>query len=118
MLISNSFGQRFYYIRFLYAIEAGYAWSATIFLLVVYGLWQKGRLLQIDWALLLLFVLLFTHLGMLTRLPLMHDVAAWLLAMPRAEMTAGVLLSQVISNVLATLFLQSFSDDWQMLAWG
>ena len=106
------------YPFFLYAIEAGYAWSATIFLLAVYSLWQKGRLLQIDWALLLLFVLLFTHLGMLTRLPLMHDVAAWLLAMPMAEMTAGVLLSQVISNVPATLFLQPFSDDWQMLAWG
>lgn len=106
------------YPLFLAAIEFGYAMEGTLLLLFIYGSWQKKRLWQVDWALLLLFVLMFSHLGMLARLSVMQALAGWLLEMPGAAFTGGILLSQLISNVPATIFLQPFTDDWKTLAWG
>jgi len=106
------------YPLFLYAIELGYGSISTLFLMVVYTVWLRRLMLRIDWALLLLFILMFTNCGMLTRLPEMQSLAVWLLHLPGQEITAGVLLSQVISNVPAALFLEPFTSDWQKLAWG
>jgi len=55
---------------------------------------------------------------MLTHLSQMHVVAEWLLNRAGQELTAGVLLSQIISNVPAAIFLEPFADDWQRLALG
>ncbi len=106
------------YPIFLYALDQGQGWIATAFLIVIYAIWQNRRLLEIDWALLLLFVLMFTHLGMLTQLSQVHLLAEWLLSRPGRELTAGIFLSQIISNVPAAIFLEPFSADWQRLAWG
>lgn len=106
------------YPVFLGALELGYGWPATLLLLLLYGCWQRSLLLRIDWALLLLFLLLFTHLGMITQMPLMQTMATEGLRLPGRELTAGILLSQLISNVPATLFLQPFTGDWRLLAWG
>jgi Na+/H+ antiporter NhaD/arsenite permease-like protein len=106
------------YPLFLYALEQGQGWIASLLLMIIYAFWQKRRLLEIDWALLLLFVLMFANLGMLTQLSRMHLLAEWLLNLPGLDLTAGVLLSQIISNVPAAIFLEPFSSDWQQLAWG
>jgi Na+/H+ antiporter NhaD/arsenite permease-like protein len=106
------------YPLFLYALDQGQGWIASVMLIVIYACWQKRRLLEIDWALLLLFVLMFANLGMLTQLSQMHLLAGWLLDFPGSDLTAGILLSQIISNVPAAIFLEPFSADWQQLAWG
>jgi Na+/H+ antiporter NhaD/arsenite permease-like protein len=107
-----------FYPFFLFALDRGQGWIATAILIVIYAVWQKRRLLEVDWALLLLFVFMFTHLGMLTRLSQMLLLADWLLNLPGSELIAGILLSQIISNVPATILLEPFSSDWQRLAWG
>ncbi|MCC5788299.1 MAG: hypothetical protein JJT75_01600 [Opitutales bacterium] len=106
------------YPVFLVALELGYGWPAVLVVLIVYGFWQKSRLKEIDWALLLLFVLMFLNIGMLTSFSPMQSFAESLLNLPGGEVTAGILLSQIISNVPAAIFLEPFSSDWQRLGWG
>lgn len=63
-------------------------------------------------------MLMFVNLGLLARLPFMPPLVDVLLALPGADIAGAVVLSQVISNVPATIFLAEFSDHWYALAWG
>jgi Na+/H+ antiporter NhaD/arsenite permease-like protein len=87
---------------------------------VVLGLflWRRRTVLAgIDWLLLLVFLLMFVDLGLLARLPPVQAAVPGWLAGPAGLFGVGVGLSQLISNVPATLFLAAFSDDWRTLAW-
>jgi Na+/H+ antiporter NhaD/arsenite permease-like protein len=106
------------YPVFLYALDYGKGWIASLILIIVYGFWQKRRLFEIDWALLLLFVMMFVNIGLLVEFSLIHTFAELLLQLPGAELSAGTLLSQLISNVPAAIFLEPFCADWKRLAWG
>lgn len=74
-------------------------------------------LVSLDWGL-LLFVLMFCNLGLLANLPVMAGYANFLLTGPATDYLAGAVLSQGISNVPATIFLNEFASDWKALAWG
>lgn len=106
------------YPLFLLAIELGYAVPGALLLASLYG-WRFRQVLKgVDWALLVVFVLMFVDLGLLARLPAVMSAAEALDRLPGGLFTAAVALSQVMSNVPAAIFLQRFSDDWQALAWG
>jgi len=62
--------------------------------------------------------LIFIDLGLLAQLPLLQQFAAQLVALPNGSYTGAALLSQLISNVPAAIFLQHFTDDWRALSWG
>ena len=104
------------YPLFLLAAELGQAVPAAALLLALFVWRFRAVLAGIDWLLLLVFVLMFMDLGLLAGLPLMAEWVPTLLAMPGGELGAGILLSQLISNVPATIFLAGFTDDWRTLA--
>lgn len=106
------------YLPVIVAIELGFAVIAAS--LVILGYWWKARavVLGIDWWLLLVFALMFIDLGLLAQLPLMQQLADASLQLPGGAFTAGALLSQLLSNVPAAIFLQNFTDHWQALSWG
>lgn len=87
-------------------------------LLAAYFLLKRSVVSGIDWLLLLVFMLMFIDLGLLAQLPLLQQLAAQLVAMPNGSYTGSALLSQLISNVPAAIFLQHFTDDWRALSWG
>lgn len=82
------------------------------------GMLGRGVLAGVDWLLLVVFMLMFIDLGLLAQLPVWSHLAPGVASLPGGVMTAGVLLSQLISNVPAAIFLEQFSDDWRLLAWG
>jgi Na+/H+ antiporter NhaD/arsenite permease-like protein len=82
-------------------------------------LWRRDAVLKIDWALLLIFVLMFIVLRSVAALPDVHDVVARLgLQSPLRAYVAGAVLSQGISNVPAAIMLAEFTKDWRALAYG
>lgn len=82
-------------------------------------LWRRDAVLKIDWALLLIFVLMFIVLRSVAALGWVHETVAHLgLQTPLRAYVAGAVLSQGISNVPAAIMLAEFTKDWQALAYG
>lgn len=82
-------------------------------------LWRRDAVLKIDWALLLIFVLMFIVLRSVAALPWVHETVARIgLQTPLRAYVAGAVLSQGISNVPAAIMLAEFTKDWRALAFG
>lgn len=105
------------YPLFLIAAESGYTMWAAAAVIALYLCIARQVVREVDWLLLLVFVLMFIDLGLLAGLPWVATRVPELLALPGGLLTTGALLSQFISNVPATIFLANFTDDWRTLAW-
>lgn len=106
------------YVPFLVFTELGFAPHAAAMVILLYGLTWARVLRGVDWLLLVVFVLMFVDLGLLASLPAVRTLAGGIVELPGGVFTAGVLLSQAISNVPAAIFLAGFTDDTRLLAWG
>lgn len=106
------------YPVFLLLTEQGWAPVAAVLVGSLYLLFFRRVLMGIDWLLLLVFGLMFIDLGLLARLPLLLGAGEYLEQLPGGIYSAGLLVSQLTSNVPAAILLENFSDDWRGLAWG
>ena len=105
------------YAPFLVATDLHHA-GIALALLTAIVLAVRARLLrEVDWGLLLVFVLMFVDLRLLAELdPVRRAIAA--LGLDRAAHLywTGIALSQVVSNVPATIALAEYSQDWRVIA--
>jgi len=106
------------YPLFLIAAEAGFAMAGAAGILVFFQVMRPAILKGVDWLLLGVFLLMFLDLALLASLPAVAGFAEQVVALPGGVFMGGVLLSQLLSNVPAALFLWSFTDDVRALAWG
>jgi Na+/H+ antiporter NhaD/arsenite permease-like protein len=106
------------YPVFLVCAELDLALPAAIGVVLLYAAVARGVLREVDWILLAVFVLMFVDLGLLAGIPVVAAFASDLALAPGGMLTAGVVVSQLISNVPAAIFLAGFADDWRALAWG
>lgn len=92
---------------------------ALVLVFAAYALIHRRVLRELDWTLLLIIALMFVDLGQLAVLP---DVSGWLYQLPIGSggnaFVAGVVVSQLISNVPATILLHSYVHDLTALAYG
>ncbi len=87
---------------------------AMLFLLMFRSVFAR-----LDWPLLLVFVLMFVDLRLVAGLPWVARLLdAVDLRQPLALYLTGSGISQLISNVPATILLSGYSHDWRTLAWG
>jgi di/tricarboxylate transporter len=106
------------YPVFLVLTDMHYAPWALLAVLLSLGLLRWRVLAQIDWGLLLVFVLMFVDLRLLAGLDLVqHALNGWGLAQPLHLFWAGIGASQIVSNVPAAIALAEFSKDWKVLAY-
>ena len=91
-------------------------WVCALAALAVFLLLDRRALREVDYALLLTFVCFFVFVGNLGRIGIVHDFLVRRIA--GHELAAGVLLSQVISNVPAALMLSSFTENAPALLLG
>ncbi|WP_409699396.1 SLC13 family permease [Yoonia sp.] len=106
------------YPMFLLAVNAGHALIGAGAVLAVFALLFRNLLRGVDWPLLLVFVLMFVNLGLLGQVPTLAALTAAAMDGADAAYAVGALLSQVMSNVPAAIFLAPFAEDWRALAWG
>ncbi|MDX5446052.1 MAG: hypothetical protein LPJ87_08350 [Zoogloeaceae bacterium] len=105
------------YPPFLIAAEFGYTVWAAGGVIALYLALARHVLREVDWLLLLVFVLMFIDLGLLAGMPWIAERVPMLLELPGGLLMTGALLSQAVSNVPAAIFLNTFTDDWRTLAW-
>lgn len=78
--------------------------------------WNRHLLRRADYGLLLTFVFFFVFVGNLKQVPAVSALLSRLIA--GRELTVGILLSQVISNVPAAMLLSGFTADYVPLLLG
>lgn len=98
-------------------LETGHAAVAALVVLALLGLWRPRVVLRMDWALIATVALMFVLLGHLADWRVVAELLAW----PdwhkaSTVLLGGVALSQVISNVPATMALVDRVPDTMALA--
>lgn len=111
------------YPLFILALEYGQGLAGVFIIALVYAIRNRPILFGIDWQLLLVFALMFINLGLLAELPVTQTGLQILLQVPGESFIASALLSQLISNVPATIYLQSAllqdnASGWLAIAYG
>lgn len=107
------------YPAFLVAADLGHAVPACAAVLAAFALVRPRVLREVDWALLLVFVLMFIVLRTLAQEPAVHAWAGGLgLDRPQRLYAAAIVASQLVSNVPAAIALAETTSDWRLLAIG
>jgi di/tricarboxylate transporter len=107
------------YLPFLIATDLHQAPWAALLVLCIFAVLRPKVLAQVDWALLLVFVLMFIDLRLLAGLDsVRRAVTALDLAQPLRLYFTAITASQLISNVPAAIALAEYSKDWRVLAYG
>ena len=79
---------------------------------------RRELLARLDWALILVFILMFIDLRLLSQL---GAVQTWLSSADLRQLPhlylAGIAASQLISNVPAAILLAEYSHDWRVIAY-
>ena len=106
------------YLPFLLATDLhqpGWALAAVAVAVLVL---RPRVLLQLDWGLLLVFVLMFIDLRLIAGLaPVQHAMARLDLTDAATLYGVSIAASQVISNVPAAIALVEYSKDWRAGLW-
>jgi len=98
-------------------MEYGQAPLGALLLLVLFALLARPSLARIDWLLLLTFAAIFLGLGHFANLPLVHQALDRLdFGQPLTLYAGGIVASQLISNVPATVLLLERTPDTIALA--
>ena len=99
------------------AIDQGHAVAGAALLLTLFAVRGRASLLHVDWPLLLLFALIFLALGHLAELPAVsHALALLDWHRPLTLYASGIVMSQFISNVPATVLLLDHAANPLILA--
>lgn len=107
------------YLPFLVLCDLRFANYAAPALIVLTAFARRDVLVRVDWALLLVFILMFIDLRLAAQLPLIRsglDHAH--LGDPRRVWATAVASSQVISNVPAAILMAEYSSDWRAIGSG
>ena len=92
-------------------------WEAALLLtFLLLAVSARNLFLRVDWGLLATFCGFFVFVGNLSRLSLVREALAPLIA--GRELLAGALVSQLISNVPAALMLSAFTENGARLLTG
>lgn len=107
------------YLPFLVATDLHHAGAAVAAVLLVFLVMRPRVLAQLDWGLLLVFVLMFIDLRLLAGLSVVREAMQGLDLGQWANLyVASILASQVVSNVPAAIALAEYAQDWRVIAYG
>lgn len=98
-------------------MEHGHAVLGAVLLLVPFALLERTTLIHVDWLLLATFAAIFLGLGHFAELgPVQHALDGLNLDNPLTLYVSGIVASQLISNVPATVLLLRHAPDAAALA--
>ena len=106
------------YLLFIASLELKQELWGLLLVAVGFFLLARKVVLSVDWTLLLVFIAMFIDVHLLTQLPALHHLlsSTGQLSPPALWLTA-IGLSQVISNVPATILLLNYVPPATLLAW-
>lgn len=107
------------FVPFIVCAELHHADLALVTVALLFLLLYPKVFRRLDWPLLLVFILMFIDLRSVAALPWVNGLlGAAGLGQPSHLYLAGIVASQFISNVPATILLSAHATDWRSLAWG
>ncbi len=104
---------------FILLIEKGLVLEGLVLVILVYLMFYRKIIGKIDWLLLLFFVLVFIDLRVISRIEQIDNLVRTVdLGTGRSVFLFSVLVSQIISNVPASVFVHHFTHNYLALAYG
>lgn len=105
------------YPPFLVLTDLHHPLAALLLVVLPFAVLWRGVLAKVDWALIIIFILMFIDLRQVAGLHALHEWIAHLHPeRPLRLFLLGVGASQVISNVPAAILLAEYSRDWKTIA--
>ncbi len=105
-------------IVFILTTEFNYDKYCLGFLSVYYLFFRRDVLKNADWGLILLFIIIFIDVNLFYRLHVVNRFMAGLdLQNGRVLFVSGALISQIISNVPATILLVNYSSQFKLITY-
>lgn len=106
------------YAIFLLCLDIGLPLYGLLAVFAGFLLLARRVLLQIDWSLIFVFAAMFIDVGLFTRLPPLQPAFAAIAGLSDGGVYAlGVGLSQIVSNVPATILLLNYAPSSTQLAY-
>ena len=106
------------YIPFLVCADLHYPVPALALVMTIFLLMHRDVLKQVDWPLILVFILMFIDLRLIAQTALMRSlIDSAGLANLRNLYFAGIATSQFISNVPAAILLSEYTREWRLVAY-
>ncbi len=106
-------------LLFIIAMEVNIEPYAFSMVLIIYLLARRDVISKSDWLLLLLFIIFFVDFGVLGNLEIIRKLMLRLnLESERIIFATSSMLSQIMSNVPAAIFMAHFTDRWLPIAYG
>lgn len=79
---------------------------------------DRSLFMKVDYALLITFIGFFVFIGNISAVPAVRDFMSSLLRTPESTFFTSIAMSQIISNVPATVLLSGFTDHFKELLLG
>jgi di/tricarboxylate transporter len=106
------------YFPFLASIDVQQAEAAVVLVLAIFLVAHRRVLARVDWALILVFMLMFVDMRLIAQEPAVHALIEQLkLGDSQQLYFTGIAISQLISNVPAAILLAEYSNDWRLIAY-
>ena len=106
------------YFPFLASIDAHQAEAAVIVVLAIFLIVHRRVLARVDWALILVFMLMFVDMRLIAQESAVRSFIEQLeLGNLQHLYFTVVVISQLISNVPTAILLAEYSNDWQLIAY-
>jgi len=109
----------FLLILFIFSVELNFERYFLLVVILSFLFSNKKIIAETDWGLILLFIFIFIDIRLLCQLKEIRHVLTHLdFNDGRTLLLSGSLLSQVISNVPATILLSHYSSDFKIISYG
>ncbi|MBP1037544.1 anion permease [Serratia fonticola] len=106
------------YVAFLICLDLDVPLYGMLLVFAGFLLLARQVLLQIDWSLIFVFLAMFINIGLLTQLPAVQPLFDQIASLADGSVYAlGIALSQVISNVPATILLLNYVPSSALVAY-
>ncbi len=106
-------------IIYIVSLELNFSFFILPVIIVIYIIFYKNVVLKADWLLLIIFIIIFIVFHVLSTLPvILESVNKINLKSSGNVFLFSSLVSQIISNVPAGVFVSKFSTNWFAIAYG
>ncbi len=106
-------------LLYLAALELNLVYFAVPIIILLYLFLHRKTLWHADWLLILLFIVIFIDFSLISKIPAVHEgISSINLNTPKNLFLFSAFLSQLVSNVPATVMLSNFSSNWLVMGYG
>ena len=106
-------------ILFVFLLNIGVSIASLLAVFLVYLILLRKLIQKVDWAFLLLFIVIFVDFGIISKISVIIDLMSKINIGSNGNVfLVSIFLSQVMSNVPATVFITNFTGSFVPIAYG